>query len=235
MNNNNIPKHVAIIMDGNGRWAQEKKLPRTAGHREGIKRVKEAISQAGKLGVKFLTLFAFSSENWARPKEEINALMRYLDKFLDTEVKDLDKHNIRLVVIGRDDPLPKNIQNKLKDAQEATRGNTGMTVILALNYGSRQEIVDAAKKITGLALKGELNINELDEEKFAEHLYTSSLPDPDLLIRTSGQMRLSNFLLWQFSYTEFYFPRKYWPDFKKEDFTKAINEYKHRHRRFGAI
>jgi len=235
MSDNNMPQHVAIIMDGNGRWAKEKGLPRTAGHREGIKRVKEVIAQAGELGVKFLTLFAFSTENWVRPKEEVSVLMRYLDKFLDTEIKELDKHNIRLVVIGRDEPLPKNIQNKLKNAQESTRGNTGLTVILALNYGSRQEIVDATKRIAGLALKEGLNINELDEEKFSEYLYTSLLPDPDLLIRTSGQMRLSNFLLWQTSYAELYFPRKYWPDFKKDDFAKAIKEYKHRHRRFGGI
>ena len=230
-----IPCHVAIIMDGNGRWAKERGLTRSAGHRAGIKAVKEAVSAAGELGIKVVTFFAFSTENWLRPKKEIEMLMRALDNFLKRQLEDLKKNNIRLLVIGRDEPLPAYLRRKLKYVQERTGNNTGLTVVLALNYGGRQEIVDAARRFAKAAFRGEVRPEGLNEESFGNYLYTSGLPDPDILIRTSGEMRVSNFLLWQISYTEFYFIGKYWPDFKKEDFYRAVMVYQERERRFGRI
>lgn len=232
---NNIPRHVAIIMDGNGRWAKEKGLSRTAGHREGVKRVKEIVNAASDLGIKVITFFAFSAENWNRPKEEVNMLMRYLNNFLQREAAKLDKNDIRLIVIGRDKPLPEYLQKKIREVEDKTKDNRGLTVILALNYGSRQEIVDAVKKFTSSVLEREAEIEDLDEEKFGRYFYTAGLPDPDLLIRTSGEMRISNFLLWQLSYAELYFPKKYWPDFRVEDLKEAVDEYQKRERRFGRI
>jgi undecaprenyl diphosphate synthase len=231
----NLPKHVAIIMDGNGRWAKDRGLPRTAGHREGISRVKEIVRAAAEMGIQVLTFFAFSTENWSRPKKEISMLMRSLSNFLDTQIADLNKNNIRLKTIGRDEPLPKYVQAKLKLAQEKTKDNTGLVVVLALNYGARQEIVDAAKKFAQSAVRGEADAAKLDSEEFSRYLYTAGLPDPDLLIRTSAQMRISNFLLWQISYTELYFPKKHWPDFRKKDFEEAIEAYQKRERRFGGL
>jgi len=231
----NIPGHVAIIMDGNGRWAKEKGLARTEGHRVGVERVREIVRAAASLGIKVVTFFAFSTENWLRPKQEIKVLMRFLDIYLRREIKQLHKKNIRFLVIGRSDPIPAYLQNKLKDAQELTRKNTGMTVVLALNYGGRQEIIDAAKRFAEDLLQGKRRIEQLDEDTFSSYLYTAGLPDPDLLIRTSGEMRISNFLLWQLSYAEMYFSKKYWPDFKKEDLKQAIEEYSRRERRFGRI
>ncbi len=232
---NNIPKHVAIIIDGNGRWAKERGLPRIFGHRVGINRVKEIVKVADKLGIKVITFFAFSTENWTRPEKEVNMLMRSLNNFLDRNIAELDEKNIRLMVIGRDDPIPKFLQTKIKEAQDRTKDNTGLIAVLALNYGSRQEIVDAVKKFTNAVIKNEANLEGLDIENFSNYLYTKGLPDPDLLIRTSGEMRISNFLLWQLSYAELYFPKKYWPDFGKEDLEKAIEEYQKRERRFGDI
>ncbi len=231
----NIPKHIAIIMDGNGRWAQERGLTRTSGHRQGIKRVKEVIKEASGLGVKFITLFAFSSENWSRPKREISLLMRYLGSFLDREVKEMHKNNIRFLTIGQDKPLPEYILRKIKEAQAKTENNSGLTVVLALNYGSRQEIVDAAKKFSQEVVSGQAKIEDLDTKMFGRYLYTEKLPDPDLLIRTSSELRLSNFLLWQLSYAEFYFPKKCWPDFGAADLREAIQEYQNRQRRFGGL
>jgi len=222
-------------MDGNGRWAREKGLTRTAGHLEGIKRVRETVNAAAELGIKALTFFVFSTENWDRPKSEVGMLMRYLNDFLDREVKKLHKNNIRFMVIGRDDPLPKQVLNKITRSEELTRNNTGLIVILALNYGSRQEIADAAKRIAEDALKGKIRASDIDEELFAKYLYTAGIPEPDLLIRTSGESRVSNFLLWQLSYTEFYFPKAYWPDFKRPYFEEAIREYQRRERRFGGV
>ena len=230
---NNIPKHIAIIMDGNGRWAKERGLLRTAGHREGVKRVREIIRAAAELGVKVLTFFALSTENWTRPKSEIRLLMRYLDNFLGRQLEELNKNNIRLRVIGRGDPIPRQLQEKLSRAEEQTRNNTRMTVVLALNYGGRQEIADAARGLAEDVLKGKVKIKEIDDELLSRYLYTAGLPDPDLLIRTSGQMRISNFLLWQISYAELYFPEKYWPSFRKKDLEEAIEEYQRRERRFG--
>lgn len=230
----NIPKHIAIIMDGNGRWAKERGLPRTAGHRAGIDRIKEIIRAASELGVKVITFFAFSTENWVRPKKEVGMLMHYLDNFLDRQVRQLDKENARFKVIGKDKLLPENLVAKIRKGEARTRDNSGLTVILALNYGARQEIVDAAKKFAGAVLEGKADLESLDTGKFGEYFYTAGLPDPDLLIRTSGEMRISNFLLWQLSYAELYFPKKYWPDFKTEDLKKAIRIYQNRERRFGA-
>ncbi len=232
---NNIPQHIAIIMDGNGRWAKERGRGRTYGHRQGTKVVREIIRSSAKMGIKALTIFAFSAENWDRPKHEINMLMRYLDNFLVREIKELKRDNIRLLIIGRQDPLPQYLQEKIKKAQEITSRNTGLTLVLALNYGSRQEIVDAAKKFARKVAGGEIDINSLNEDNFSDYFYAVGLPDPDLLIRTSGEMRLSNFLLWQLSYAELYFTKKYWPDFTSKDLEAAIREYQKRERRFGRV
>lgn len=231
----NIPVHVAIIMDGNGRWAREKGLPRIAGHREGAKRVEEAIRTCLKLGVKVLTIFTFSTENWSRPKREIDMLMRILGSSLDRQIKNMQKNNIRFKVIGKNDPLPLELQKKIRKVETDTISNTSLTLVMALNYGSRQEIVDATKRIAKEAVEKNINIDKLSPEDFSRYLYTDDLPDPDLLIRTSGEMRISNFLLWQLSYAELYFPKKYWPDFKEDDFMKAVEVYQKRNRRFGGV
>ena len=235
INKNNIPKHVAIIMDGNGRWAKERGLPRTAGHRAGIDRIKEIVKAASNLGIEVLTFFAFSTENWLRPKREVEMLMRSLDNFLHREAKDLDKNNIRFIAMGRDEPLPKYLQDRIKEVEDKTKDNSGITVILALNYGARQEIVDAVKKFTEEVLAHKANLDSLNVKSFTNYFYTKGLPDPDLLIRTSGEMRLSNFLLWQLSYTELYFPKIYWPDFKSGELERAIEVYQKRQRRFGGL
>ena len=234
-NMNNIPRHVAFIMDGNGRWAKARGMSRASGHRKGVERVKEIIRGAGSLGIQIVTFFAFSTENWSRPKNEVNVLMRYLDNFLSKEINQLHKNNVRFVVIGRAEPIPKYLQAKIKKTQEKTADNTGLVVVLALNYGGRQEILDAAKKFAREALAGEINPERLDEEKFRSYFYAADIPDPDLLIRTSNQMRISNFLLWQLSYSEFYFSHKYWPDFGLDELKEAIKEYQKRERRFGGI
>ncbi len=232
---NDIPRHVAIIMDGNGRWAKERGLPRSAGHRAGINRVKEIIKAASDFGIKVVTLFAFSTENWSRPKKEISLLMHALNNFLDRQINELDKNNIKLMVIGTDKAVPQYLLAKIKKAKERTQGNTGLIFVLAFNYGSRQEIIDAVKKFTEAVIKKEASPEDLNMESFSNYLYTAGLPDPDLLIRTSGEMRISNFLLWQLSYAELYFLKKYWPDFVKEDLEKAIDIYQRRERRFGEI
>ena len=235
LDKNNIPRHIAIIMDGNGRWAKSKGLPRIAGHRAGIDRINEIVDSARKLGIQVITFFAFSAENWSRPKKEVDMLMRSLNDFLDRRIKELDKNNIKFLAIGRDEPVPKYLQDKIDDAENKTKANTGMVVVLALNYGSRQEIVDAVKKFTARVIKGEVRIEDLGVEEFSRYFYTAGLPDPDLLIRTSGEMRLSNFLLWQSSYAEFYFPKEFWPDFKGKDLEEAIKVYQKRQRRFGGL
>lgn len=232
---NNIPRHVAIIMDGNGRWAKERGLPRAAGHREGIKRVDEIIEAAGKLGIEVLTLFAFSTENWQRPKKEVTMLLGRLDDFLTRRIGELEKKNIRLRFIGRGEPIPQALQKKLRQAEDKTSGNSGLTIVLALNYGSRQEIVDAARQVSCAVRDGLLDPEGIDEGTFGRYLYTAGLPEPDLLIRTSAEMRLSNFLLWQLSYAELYFPKIYWPDFRSGDLEEAVKVYQKRNRRFGRI
>jgi undecaprenyl diphosphate synthase len=229
-----IPQHIAIIMDGNGRWARERGLPRTEGHRKGIERIKEIVKEAKELGVEFLTLFCFSTENWNRPKEEIDMLMQSLYRFLKRQIKDLNKNNIRLIWSGREQPLPEYLVKEIKSAIELTKSNTGITLNLALNYGGRAEIVDTTKRISEMVSKRLIKLQDIDEKRFSDFLY-NKLPDPDLLIRTSGEKRISNFLLWQISYTELYFTEKYWPDFTGEDLKSAIQEYQRRERRFGRI
>ena len=230
-----IPKHIAFIMDGNGRWAKDRGLNRTAGHREGVKRVKEIIRGAGQLGIEVITFFAFSTENWSRPKNEVSLLMHYLDNFLDKEVIEMHKNNMRLLIIGRNDPVPKYLQAKIKKAQEKTSSNTGLKVVLALNYGGRQEIVDAAKKFAREVLAGKADLDSLEAEQFSRYFYAAGIPDPDLLIRTSEEMRVSNFLLWQLSYSEFYFSKKCWPDFGIDELKEAIKDFQKRERRFGGL
>jgi len=231
----NNPRHIAFIMDGNGRWAEKKGLPRNAGHRKGVERVKEIIKASSELGIEVVTFFAFSNENWQRPRKEIEVLMRLLDSFLNRQICELEKSNIRFLVIGRANPIPDYLWKKILEAQERTKNNTGLTFVLALNYGSRQEIVDAVKKFTSLVMSGKVSLNDLTEENFSSYLYTRGLPDPDLLVRTSGEMRISNFLLWQISYAELYFPRKYWPDFDRKELERAIKVFQGRERRFGRI
>ncbi len=228
-----LPKHIAIIMDGNGRWANERHLPRYEGHRNGVERVREVIEACEDLGVKYLTLYAFSKENWSRPKDEVNFLMKLLCHYLDGELKELQKQNIRFRMIGRLNDLPVDVQKRIKRNTEATKDNTGLTFSLALSYSGRAEIVDAIKNITEEVRSGKLNVPEIDEKLVSDFLYTKGIPDPDLLIRTSGELRLSNFMLWQISYAELYITEKYWPDFKKDDLLKAIEAYKTRERRFG--
>ncbi|PIQ90109.1 MAG: isoprenyl transferase [Candidatus Omnitrophica bacterium CG11_big_fil_rev_8_21_14_0_20_41_12] len=233
--NHKIPQHVAFIMDGNGRWAKERGRARTAGHKEGIERVREIIRGAYDLGIRTVTFFAFSTENWSRPKSEVSVLMRYLDNFLSGEIGQLHKNNIRFLVIGRKDPIPKYLQLKIKKAQEKTKGNTGLNFVLALNYGGRQEIVDGAREFAKDVSAGRIEPQSLNEEKFSRYLYTADIGDPDLLIRTSNEMRISNFLLWQLSYAEFYFTPIYWPDFGINELKEAICEYQKRKRRFGGL
>lgn len=230
-----LPQHIAIIMDGNGRWAKQRGLPRNAGHRKGISRIKEIIKAARELGIKYLTLFAFSHENWDRPQREVDMLMRALDNFLKKELANLNKDNIRLRVIGRDSPIPLYLQERIKSAQEDTRDNSGLTLIIALNYGARQEIVDAVRRYAAAVARQEESLELLDETRFSQFLYTAKIPDPDLLIRTSGELRISNFLLWQLSYSELYFLDKFWPDFSRQDLVEAIDVYQRRERRFGRI
>ena len=231
--NKNKVRHVAIIMDGNGRWAKKNDLPRIEGHRHGALAVKEAVKVSGELGVEYLTLYAFSTENWKRSKNEVDGLMHLLEEFVDSNLSDLNEENIRLMTIGRIKEFPESTYNKIKMAVESTSGNTGGTLILALNYGGRAEIADAAKEIAGKVKKGELQPEDITEEVFAQHLYAPGVPDPDIMIRTSGEFRLSNFLLWELSYSEVYITDVLWPDFGKEEFIKAIESCTKRERRFG--
>lgn len=220
-------------MDGNGRWARKRGLPRIAGHRAGAKSVKEAIRGAKECGVKILTLYTFSTENWRRPKYEISALFKLLEDYIEREAGDLVKNDIKLSVIGKLEGLPETAQKKLKDIIERTKDNKSLTLNLALNYGSRTEITDAVRKIISDCQLQRLRPEEIGENTISRYLYTADMPDPDLLIRTSGEMRLSNFLLWQLSYAELYVTKKLWPDFKKNDFKKAVREYQKRQRRYG--
>jgi undecaprenyl diphosphate synthase len=225
--------HVAIIMDGNGRWAKKRGLPRIAGHRAGAKSVKEAIKGAKESGVSILTLYTFSTENWKRPKHEVAALFKMLEDYIDKEAEDLHKNDIKLSVIGRLAVLPETTQKKIRDCIEKTKDNKSLILNLALNYGSRTEIVDAVREIVRDCQSQRLKIEDINEKTFSSYLYTKDIPDPDLLIRTSGEMRVSNFLLWQISYAEIYMTKKLWPDFKKNDFKKAVKEYHSRERRYG--
>ncbi len=230
-----LPTHVAIIMDGNGRWAKQRHLPRVEGHRHGVESVRAVVRAAGEVGVKYLTLYAFSVENWNRPKDEVDTLMKYLARFLKSEVSELNRNNVRLEVIGQIYRLPEFVQQQLKKTQTALAKNNGLTLILALSYGGRTEIVEAVRDIAAKVRQGRIEPAEINEKVISEHLYTRHYPDPDLLIRTSGEMRVSNFLLWQISYSELVVTPTLWPDFRKAQFLEAIEEYARRHRRFGGV
>jgi undecaprenyl diphosphate synthase len=230
-----VPRHVAVIMDGNGRWAKTRSLLRINGHRAGIESVRAIVRAAGEWGIKYLTLYAFSVENWSRPESEVKMLMKLLEQFLREEIAELNRNNVRLQAIGRLSDLPLGCQKALHKAINATKKNTGLELILALSYSGRVEIIEAVQSIIREIKLGHLDPAQVDEKVFSHHLYTRYYPDPDLLIRTSGEMRLSNFLLWQCSYTEIYVTPVLWPDFRKEEFAKAITEYSNRQRRFGRV
>jgi len=233
INKEMIPVHVAVIMDGNGRWARKRGIARTMGHEKGVDAVRETVEAATELGIKYLTLYAFSTENWNRPKYEIAALMKLLVRSVNKEKKTFQKNNIRLTTIGDISSLPAGSYRELVKAIEETSGNTGLTLILALSYSSRWEIIEAIKKIAQETLSGSIRPDNINAALFSSFLTTSSIPDPELLIRTSGEFRVSNFLLWQIAYTELYFTPTLWPDFTREEFYKAILDYQGRERRFG--
>ncbi|MBE3555363.1 MAG: isoprenyl transferase [Thermicanus sp.] len=231
----NLPQHIAIIMDGNGRWAKERGMPRVVGHRAGMKTVKEITKVADEVGVQILTLYAFSTENWKRPKEEVDFLMRLPEEFLELELRELIANNVRVRMMGDKEGLPSHTVKAVEKAIRETKDNSGLILNFALNYGGRKEILDAVKAIARKVEQKELSPESIDEESFHQYLLTSDYPDPDLLIRTSGEIRLSNFMLWQLAYTEFWFSDKYWPDFRREDFLEAVEAYKKRERKFGRI
>ena len=228
-----IPKHIAIIMDGNGRWAEQKGMPREFGHQSGVRSVKKIVEEANKHKIQYLTLFAFSVENWNRPEYEVKTLMRLLVQTLKDEFEDLLSNNIRLNSIGNIESLPIEVKNELKNIIEKTKNNSGMTLTLALSYSAKQEILDALKQISKKVKNETICIDNFDDSIINDHLYTKDLPNVDLLIRTSGEKRVSNFLLWQIAYAELYFTETYWPDFSQDDFTDAIIEFQKRERRFG--
>ena len=230
-----LPRHVAVIMDGNGRWAKARGLPRIEGHRQGAESARVIIRTAGELGIKYLTLYAFSAENWNRPKDEVDALMKYLVHYLKTETPELNKNNVRLEVIGQIYRLPENVQEHLKKSIATLSKNNGLTLIMALSYGSRIEIVDAVRGIAEKVKRGKLDPADITEEVVSDHLWTRSIPDPDLLIRTSGEMRVSNFLLWQISYAELWVTSLCWPDFDEVALRHALRDYAARERRFGGL
>ncbi|NIO48475.1 MAG: isoprenyl transferase [Candidatus Aminicenantes bacterium] len=227
-----LPRHVAVIMDGNGRWAKKRKLPRVEGHRAGAKSIREVVETCARLGIEYLTLYAFSKENWKRPKKEVATLWGLLEDYLKKEDKVLVKNKFRLKVIGQIEAIPASVRRELERVEKLTKNNTRLTIVLALNYGGRDEIVDAVKKIVND--KG-FDISTLNEEKFSQYLYTIHVPDPDLLIRTSGELRVSNFLLWQIAYAEIWITQDFWPDFRKKHMLQALVDYQKRERRFGDI
>ena len=231
----NIPKHIAVIMDGNGRWAQQQGHERLYGHNYGVESVREVLKAAKELKVNYLTLYAFSTENWNRPKEEVEGLMDLLIRTIAGEVDELNSKGIRLLTIGDTEGLPEGCRNELKKAIEITSHNTETSLILALNYSARWEIINATKNIAKRIKNGDIDFDSIDDKMFDEELTTSGIPDPELLIRTSGEHRVSNFLLWQIAYSEFYFTDVLWPDFKKEDLYKAVLDYQSRERRFGLV
>lgn len=235
INIDKLPRHIAIIMDGNGRWAKKHGKPRVFGHKNGVKAVRETTESAAELGVEYLTLYAFSTENWNRPKLEVSALMRLLVETLHKEVDTLMKNNIRLQAIGDLKKLPEVTYKALMEGIDRTKNNTRMTLVLALNYSAKWEILEAAKKLVTKGLNKELAVEDIDENCFAEQLSTQAIPDPELLIRTSGEHRLSNFLLWQCAYAELYFTPIFWPDFRKNNLYEAILDFQNRERRFGKI
>ncbi|WP_315114881.1 isoprenyl transferase [uncultured Clostridium sp.] len=232
---NNIPKHIGIIMDGNGRWAKEKKLPRSMGHKAGVETIREIVKECNKIGVKYLTLYAFSTENWKRPTEEVNALMRLLVEYLNKEVDELHRNNVIVNSIGDINKLPQVCINQLNAAYTKTKNNNGLTLNLALNYGGRDEILKGMQLLFKDVQRGKVKIETIDENIFSKYLYTKGIPDPDLIIRPSGEQRLSNFLIWQCAYSEFWYSNIKWPDFKIKHLHKAIYDYQNRDRRFGGV
>jgi len=230
-----LPRHVAVIMDGNGRWATRRGLPRVAGHREGVSTARAIVRAAGELGLPYLTLYAFSTENWSRPEDEVSTLMRLLEDSIAGELPELMARNVRLRVIGRGHGVPAGVRRGLDRVIEATRENTGLTLFMAFNYGGRDELVDAIRAIATRVARGELRPEAIDEAEVSGALYTAGAPDPDLLIRTSGEMRISNFLLWQIAYTELWITPTLWPDFRAVDLYRAIAEFQGRARRFGGV
>ena len=234
MDKDNMPVHVAIIMDGNRRWAREKNMDYRLGHKEGAKTIEKIVRHAKNIGIKIITVYAFSTENWKRSEEEVGALMLLLKNYLDDYSKRADTENIKIKVLGDISVLSKGLQKSIEKAQERTKDNNGIIFNIALNYGGRDEIVHGVKKIAEMIKNNEIKVDDINEKMISDNLYTEGLPDPDLLIRTSGEIRLSNFLLWQLAYSEFLFVEKYWPDFSEEDLEKAIEVYQKRNRKFGA-
>ncbi len=230
---NRLPRHVAIIMDGNGRWAKQKHLDRSQGHVEGVKAVRRVTEIASELGIGYLTLYTFSTENWKRPKDEVDALMNLIVVAIENETPDLIKNNVKLTMIGDIDRMPQFASERLKKCMNDTAACTGLVLCLALSYSSKWEMLEACKKIAVKVRDGEIGVEDIDDKLFSDSLSTSGIPDPDLLIRTAGDLRLSNFLLWQIAYAELYFTHTFWPDFSKEDFCRAIIDYQGRERRFG--
>jgi len=228
INKEKVPSHVAIIMDGNGRWAKKRGKIRLEGHKKGVLSVKKVVEAAAEIGIKYLTLYTFSTENWKRPKAEIEALMSLLVSFINSEIKTLKDNNVRLLTIGELTSLPLSVQKKINYAIKATSKNTGLSLILALSYGAKHDIVNATRRMCKNIEKGELSITDMSEEIFSKYLSTADIPDPELLIRTGGEYRVSNFLLWEIAYTELYFTKTLWPDFDKEEFYKAIVDYQNR-------
>lgn len=230
-----IPTHVAIIMDGNGRWAKKRKMPRNYGHMQGSKRVEEICRAAYNLGIRYLTIYAFSTENWNRPQDEVDTLIRILRNYLKESIKKATDNNMRVRVIGDRSVLAADIRDSIAELEKVSAGNTGLNFQIALNYGGRDELVRAARRISEACRDGRISPENIDEKLISEYLDTAGIPEPDLLIRTSGEERLSNFLLWQLAYTEFYFPEVLWPDFDKNELIKAVEEYTKRDRRFGGV
>lgn len=232
---NNIPRHVAIIMDGNGRWAKSRNLPRTMGHKAGVEAIIDILKEADRLGIKYITLYAFSTENWKRPKDEVNAIMKLLVQYLKLEIDEMDRNGVVIKVIGDISKLPTECIQEIEKASERTKNNTGVIMNIALNYGGRDEIVRAVKNIIKDKEEGKFSIDSIDEDLFSNYLYTNYMPDPDIIIRPSGEQRLSNFLLWQCAYSEFWYSNINWPDFSPKDLRRAIYDYQKRNRRFGGI
>ncbi|MBD7910444.1 isoprenyl transferase [Clostridium cibarium] len=232
---NRIPEHIAIIMDGNGRWAKAKNLPRAMGHKAGVETIRRVIKEGDKLGVKYMTFYAFSTENWKRPKEEVSALMKLLVQYLRQEIGELDANGVLINVLGDLSRLPRECIDEIKRAKERTKNNTGIVMNFALNYGGRDEIIRATKEVAAAVEKGEIAIDDIDGRTIEKYLYTANMPDPDIIIRPSGEQRLSNFLLWQCAYSEFWYSNINWPDFTEKDLRMAIYDFQNRDRRFGGI
>lgn len=231
----NVPRHVAIILDGNGRWAKAKGMPRNYGHAQGSKNVERICEEAWRMGIKYLTVYAFSTENWNRPQNEVDALMKLLRNYMKICLKTAEKNDMKIRVIGDIEPLDEDIKSRIRELEEASKDNGGLNFTIALNYGSRDEMTRAARSLAKDCADGKVNPEEIDEALFASYLDTREIPDPDLLIRTSGEQRLSNYLRWQLAYTEFYFTEVPWPDFTKQELEKAIAQYNQRDRRFGGV